>query len=364
MTTDTLANKKRPRTLNSVQGHPTIVTTLSLVIGSDLWAQHSPLFFQGSPGSGKTTLALLSARVTLCPNRPLGTSDNCGTCDTCMGRDTTNIIQYTCTGADAEKIADMVEVSRGQPLPKEGSPRYRFFILDEVSNMSNQQLSKFLEVLEGTNPFNVWILISMKPEKLDQTLSNALLSRCSTFTLPALTNNDVAVTLIEGGVSEGIANAIAPYSRGNARYAWRKFDSLLLLNPDATPEWIEANLTGGATKEARGHMWYLLYKGDVKALIALIEKWGVDRDTLLALMKKDVVEAMCATPSSIQARVLHSMTMAKDGEDILYLLLSWLGTDVLGIHQKGAGVVVPTAANVIVASPWSILRDKYGLCAN
>lgn len=368
---DSLANRKRPRTLHSVRGHPTIVTTISLVIANDLWSQHSPLFLQGSPGSGKTTLALLSARATLCPSRAMGTSDNCGVCDTCMGRDTTNIIQYTCTGADADAIANLIDIGRGQPLPKEGSPRYRFFILDEVSNMSNQQLSKFLEVLEGTNPYNVWILVSMKPEKLDPTLSNALLSRCSTFTLPPLTTEDIAATLMGGGVSEPIANAIAPYTKGNARFAWRKFDSLLLLNPDATPEWIEAYLTGGATKEARRRMWYLLYKGEVKPLIELVEGWGCDRDTLLTLVKEDVVEAMCTRPSQLQAKVLHSLTVARDGEGILYLLLAWLGMDVLGLHshndrvdkQPMAHAPCPTGRSVIVPtrSPWSILRDKYGL---
>lgn len=382
------ANRKRPRTLQDVQGHSLAVTTLSLVVANDLWEQHSPLFLQGSPGTGKTSLALLSARVTLCPNRVGGTSDNCGKCDTCVGIDTTNIIQYTCTGADADAIANLIDIGRGQPLPKEGSPRYRFFILDEVSNMSNQQLSKFLEVLENTNPFNVWVLVSMKPEKLDATLSNALLSRCTTFTFPALTTEEVAATLTKGGVGEDIANAISPYCRGNARLAWRRFDSLLLLNPDATPEWVEETLTGGATKSARITMWQMLHKGEVEKVMDLITSWACDGDSLTSLLKQDVVEAMCITPTPIQGRVLHMLTMGKD-EDILYMLLSWVGKDVLGstsvVHSPstveplpphyeeikssngtplyvplttGPAVVVPVSNGV---SQWAVLRDKYSL---
>lgn len=384
------ANRKRPRTLQDVQGHTHVVTTLSLIIANDLWEQHSPLFLQGSPGTGKTSLALLSARATLCPNRPPRTYDNCGKCETCMGVDTTNIMQYTCTGADADAIANLIDVARGQPLPKEGSPRYRFFILDEVSNMTNQQLSKFLEVLENTNPFNVWILVSMKPEKLDATLSNALLSRCTTFTFPPLSTEDLTSTLVNGGVDESIARAISPYCRGNAREGWRQFDTLLLRNPDATPEWIEEQLTSGATKEARVSMWGLLHRGEVRKVMDLVGKWACGNAALTSLLKKDVVEAMCTTPTPIQGRVLHMLTMGKD-EDIMYILLSWVGKDVLGttitnpvpefyqsptVREVVEPLVDPTSGTGAAhqgtsgamlmpngISQWAALRDKYSLVA-
>lgn len=380
-----LANRKRPRTLQDVQGHAFTVSTLSLVIANDLWAEHSPLFLQGSPGSGKTSMALLSARATLCPNRVGGTANNCGTCATCRGEDTTNIVQYTCTGADADAISNLIDIGRGQPLPKEGSPRYRFFILDEVSNMTNQQLSKFLEVLETTNPFNVWILVSMKPEKLDATLANALLSRCSTFTFPPLTTTEIASTLVKGGVPEDIAMAISPYCRGNARLAWRKFDSLLLLNPDATPEWIEVQLTGGATKEARASMWGALHRQQVKKVMELVQGWSCDPDTLITLIKEDIVHAMCRNPNPTQGKLLHAITTSRD-EDTLYLLLAWVGEDVLGLTPQEAPLPtimpmtnyaravlsVPSVSTTLngnisgctlngVSSHWAVLRDKYGL---
>ena len=362
-----LANRKRPLTLDAVQGHDILCKTLSLVIANNLWAQHSPLFLQGSPGSGKTTLALLGARVTLCPNRPLNSPANCGACNTCTGRDTTNIVQYTCTGADADAIANLIDIGRGQPLPKENSPRLRFFILDEVSNMSNQQLSKFLEVLESSNPFNVWVMISMKPERMDTTLSNALLSRCSTFTLPPLTTEQVTDTLVHGGVSREVASAISPYCNGNARLAWRKFDSLLLLNPDATAEWIEGNLTGGATITNRNLMWRKLQEGDVQSVITLINGWACDSDTLISLLKGDVVEAMCTNPAPIQAKVLRGLISSKD-TDTLYLLLSFVGKDVLNRSTPRTTNDIPldpiTAGaldNVVAGSAWSLLRDRYAL---
>ncbi len=375
----TLANRKRPRTLNDVQGHAFTVSTLSIVIANDLWSEHAPLFLQGAPGTGKTSMALLSARVTLCPNRPKGSSMNCGTCPTCKGEDTTNIVQYTCTGADADAIANLIDISRGQPLPKQGSPRYRFFILDEVSNMSNQQLSKFLEVLETTNSYNIWILVSMKPEKLDATLANALLSRCSTYTFPPLTTEELNCTLVEGGVGEGIARAISPYCNGNARLAWRKFDSLLMLNPDATPEWVEENLTGGATKESRALMWDLLYRGEVKKVMTLVQSWSCDSDSLVGLIKEDLVEAMCTNLNSIQGKLLHALTTASNGE-VMYTLLAWAEQDVLGkirscIESTGGGIATTPYIDALLTSPtlgatatvtshvsqWAMLRDKYEL---
>lgn len=370
--TSSLANRKRPRTLNEVRGHQHAVDIISLVIQGDLWAQHSSLFLQGAPGSGKTTMALLSARVTLCPHRPPGTSDNCGACDTCMGVDTVNIEQYTCTGADADALQNLIDKSRSQPLPKAGSPRYRFFILDEVSNMSNQQLSKFLEVLEATNRYNIWVLVSMKPERMDATLSNALLSRCSTFTFLPLTNSELVATLTSGGVAEPIATVLAPFCRGNARLAWRQFERLLLLNPDATPEWVESTLTGGATKTARATMWQALRDGKVREVIDLVGGWGCDN--LISLLREDVVEAMCARPLPIQGGVLHTLTTGRE-EDVLYILLSYVGEDVMGIDvppvkvspmpnlSTGGPIVVPAAneASHIPLSEWGWLKAKYAL---
>jgi hypothetical protein len=287
-------------------------------------------------------------------------------------------VQYTCTGADADAIANLIDIGRGQPLPKEGSPRYRFFILDEVSNMSNQQLSKFLEVLETTNPYNVWILVSMKPEKLDATLANALLSRCSTYTFPPLTTEELNSTLIEGGVDEAIAAAISPYCNGNARLAWRKFDSLLMLNPDATPGWIEKNLTGGATKESRTLMWDLLYRGEVKRVIELVQSWSCDNDSLIGLIKEDLIEAMCTNLNPTQGRLLHALTTTGNGE-VMYTLLAWVGQDVLGkvrtCIESTPSLIASTLAttpfiNALLTTPadtlnhvsqWAMLRNKYEL---
>jgi DNA polymerase III, delta subunit len=361
-----LANRKRPRTLQDVKGHTVTVTTLSLVIANDLWSVHSPLFLQGSPGSGKTSIALLCARATLCPNREPGTSNNCGTCDTCMGKDTTNIIQYTCTGADAEAISNLIDIGRTQPLPKESSlhSHYRFFILDEVSNMTNQQLSKFLEVLEGTNPYNVWVLVSMRAEKMDDTLSNALLSRCSTFSFPPLTDMELTDTLVSGGVGKGIATAIAPHCKGNARLAWRKYDSLLLLNPEATPEWVEAHLTGGATHSSRVTMWRLLREGKVKQVIDLVGGWNCDNDTLTSLVRGDIVTAMCQRSNllPVQARLLQAVTQGSS-EDILYILLSWCGKDILcgPVNSPPIDTPIESSSKGASLSPWSVLRDKYEL---
>jgi hypothetical protein len=358
--TSSLANRKRPRTLNEVQGHPDTVTTLSLVIQNDLWGQHSPLFLQGAPGSGKTTIALLSARVTLCPHRVGGTSDNCGTCDTCIGKDTVNIEQYTCTGADADALQGLIDKSRSQPLPKAGSPRYRFFILDEVSNMSNQQLSKFLEVLEATNKYNIWVLVSMKPERMDATLSNALLSRCTTFTFPPLTVSELTTTLTMGGVDLGIAQVLSPFCRGNARLAWRQFDRLLLLNPDATPVWVESTLTGGATKTARATMWQSLRDGKVREVIDLLGGWGCD--SLISLLREDLVQAMCARPSPIQGKVLHTLTTGRE-EDVLYILLSYVGEDVMGISTPTESnlhsevVPITNYARALLTEPYPVTND-------
>jgi hypothetical protein len=80
---------------------------------------------------------------------------------------------------------------------------------------------------------------------------------------------------------------------------------------------------------------------------------------------------MCERPSPIQGRVLHTLTTGRE-EDVLYILLSYVGEDVMGIDvppvkvspmpnlNTGGPIVVPTT-NGASLSDWGWLRGKYAL---
>lgn len=245
-----LANQYRPTTLDEFRWQEFAVANFKMIISKNAHSKNNNtllgtrinnLLITGEPSSGKSTLAQIYARSTLCRNREEGSYIACGECDVCTGKDTSNIFYHTITNPSESRpvIEQFIQEAKNRPIVKGGrADQYRrFFIIDEVELMSHQLISMLLDPLENTIDSTTWILISMdlaKLQKSQPTVAEAILSRCTHYALGSYTYDQIATVLSENrNVEYDAAYAIAQHS-GNLRGSWNNLSSFELLVEDQT----------------------------------------------------------------------------------------------------------------------------------
>lgn len=282
-----LANERRPTKFSEYVGDSGY---LQAVIAKNMHPQ--ALWVTGPPGSGKTTIANLYVRATLCRERPPGSHEACGQCDVCLGDNNDNIHQYVVRDATEAKEAfsELAEVAKGAPHTDtdRADKRRVFIIVDEIQNASRQAISTLLNPLEFGPPTTTWILISMDPERLDPVVRAAIESRCVEEQLRSLTPKDIASRLMQAyPISQEVAISLARISEGNFRKAWSKLEFLLA---KYEPEQIDDSLVvGRAHGAARKQLLGALAARDVSSVRAIVDSWQ-NLDYAGRLLIEDIYE--------------------------------------------------------------------------
>src|SRR5579862_9637759 len=165
-----LAARMRPRSLDDFVGQEHIIgpgRVLRLAIERD---QLSSIVLWGPPGSGKTTLAEIIARMTNA--------------------------NFVALSAVSSGVADLRQVIDEATKLRRANVRTVLFI-DEIHRFSKSQQDAVLQAVES----GTVTLIGATTENPSFEVNSALLSRCRVFTLKPLTDEQID-TIVERGLQQ------------------------------------------------------------------------------------------------------------------------------------------------------------------
>lgn len=211
--------KYRPRTFEDVVGQPE-KAHLRLMM-RDRESFPPVVIFRGPSGTGKTTLARITAAALNCLDLgPKG--DPCTVCDNCVAAHDGNLTGVYEHNAAIENGADaMRSIQERTFLYPQGT--HNVFILDEVQCLSSQAWKVLLKTFEEPVPGSVFILVTSEPTKIPRTIQTRAISydfgrvgpdnlrdaltRVLTAEQASVEGLDLIIDLSEGSVRDAIKMA-------------------------------------------------------------------------------------------------------------------------------------------------------------
>jgi putative ATPase len=300
-----LAERMRPRTLDEFFGQTHLLAPgkpLRLQIEHD---DSASLIFWGPPGVGKTTLAKIIANVT-----------------------SASFIEFSAVLSGIKEIKQvMVEAEKAADF---GSRTILF--VDEIHRFNKAQQDAFLPYVERGSIR----LIGATTENPSFEIIAALLSRCRVYTLRALEQPEIiavlnrALTDTERGLGalhltaeEGVLEAIASYSSGDARNSLNALEVAAKLAEGRG----EKTLTQTVASEA------------LQQRVLLYDKKGEQHYDLISALHKSVRN------SDADAALYWLGRMLAAGEDVMYV-----ARRIVRMAVEDIGLAAPEALNLCLSA--------------
>ena len=278
-----LADRMRPRTLNEFVGQEHLVgpgKPLRTQIERD---DTGSVIFWGPPGTGKTTLAQIIARMTKA-----------------------EFIEFSAVLSGIKEIKQVM--SEAERARQYGTRAIVF--VDEIHRFNKAQQDAFLPHVEKGNIR----LIGATTENPSFEIISALLSRCRVYVLKPLTADQIVVLLQravsdeERGLgamnlraSDDVLKRIAAYSSGDARSAYNVLEVAAALARERSGKEVGAEITDEIVQDA------------VQKRVLLYDKAGEEHYNLISALHKSVRN------SDPDAALYWLGRMLEAGEDPLYI---------------------------------------------
>ena len=187
MAYQSLYRKYRSRDFTDLMGQRHVTQTLANAIASGRVA-HAYLFC-GPRGTGKTSTARVLAKALNCMDGPTATP--CDECPYCVSIRQGNAIDVIEIDAASNRNIDDIRQLREQVNYPPVELRYKFYIVDEVHQLTRDSFNAFLKTLEEPPGHVIFVLCTTDPHQLPATI----LSRCQRFDFHRITLDDIAERL-------------------------------------------------------------------------------------------------------------------------------------------------------------------------
>nr|BDA98342.1 DNA polymerase III [Rhodomonas sp. NIES-1006] len=178
--------KYRPQNFTNIIGQSEITQYLELAIKEKKIA--FAYLFTGQHGSGKTTLARITAKALNCTSKhdvPCNTCENCINIHSGASFDVYEIDAAKNTGI--ENIREIIDNMQFAPMISQ----YKVCIIDEAHMLSNSAFNSLLKTLESPPRHTIFILSTTNVKKIP----NTILSRCQKLYFQPIKTQDLVIAI-------------------------------------------------------------------------------------------------------------------------------------------------------------------------